>query len=174
MTHLVFGGSASGKSLFAEDIVMKISGSRVYLATMRPWDEECVKRIEKHRKQRKNKGFDTIECYGSLVDITTDENATILLECMGNLVANVQFSDHPPADIAGQICREIDGLAEKCENLIVVSNDIFLEEPPENKETMEYLQLLARINQHMACRFDLVTEVVCGIPVDLKGGVLRC
>lgn len=170
MKQLVFGGSASGKSLFAEAAVTQFPQPRIYIATMQPWDEECLKRIEKHQKQRETKGFATIECYDGLVDITLPVDATVLLECMGNLVANVQFSANPPADVAGEICKNLDDLCAKAENVIVVSNDVFLEEPAEDEETQEYLQLLAQINRHMTTTFDRVTEVVYGIPIHLKGG----
>ncbi|MFI3312851.1 MAG: bifunctional adenosylcobinamide kinase/adenosylcobinamide-phosphate guanylyltransferase [Eubacteriales bacterium] len=171
MKHMIFGGSASGKSLFAEDRTMDFPEPRIYIATMRPWDDECIKRIEKHRKQRKNKGFDTIECYGSLVDITLPKKATVLLECMGNLVANVQFGEEKFENPLEEICKNLSVLGETAENLIIVSNDVFLEEPPENEETRTYLQLLAGVTRYMSEYFDRVTEVVCGIPIDLKGGV---
>ena len=46
MLILVSGGSASGKSEFAESLVLQ-SGCdrRYYLATMIPYDEECRRRI---------------------------------------------------------------------------------------------------------------------------------
>jgi adenosylcobinamide kinase/adenosylcobinamide-phosphate guanylyltransferase len=47
---LVIGGAASGKSSFAESIVTSGSSpKRVYLATMRLWDEECEQRVKRHR-----------------------------------------------------------------------------------------------------------------------------
>ena len=45
MTYLVIGGSASGKSTFAESIVSRLPGPRYYIATMEPWDAECRARI---------------------------------------------------------------------------------------------------------------------------------
>ena len=62
MLILVSGGSASGKSEFAESLVLQ-SGCdrRYYLATMIPYDEECRRRISRHRKMRAVKGFETIE-----------------------------------------------------------------------------------------------------------------
>ena len=62
MLILVSGGSASGKSEFAESLVLQ-SGCdrRYYLATMIPYDEECRRRISRHRKMRAAKGFKTIE-----------------------------------------------------------------------------------------------------------------
>ena len=93
MFILVTGGSGSGKSEFAENIAMKLGGKMLYVATMKPYDDECLKRIERHRKMRDGKGFRTVECYTDLSEITESAD-TILLECMSNLTANVMFSDN--------------------------------------------------------------------------------
>lgn len=70
MFILVTGGSGSGKSEFAENIAMKLGGKMLYVATMKPYDDECLKRIERHRKMRDGKGFRTVECYTDLSEIT--------------------------------------------------------------------------------------------------------
>ena len=56
MLTLVSGGSASGKSEFAESLVVN-SGceNRWYLATMLPYDEECHRRIARHRKMHRDR-----------------------------------------------------------------------------------------------------------------------
>lgn len=67
MLILVTGGSGSGKSAFAEDRILSLGeAKRIYIATMHPFDQESFKRIERHRKMRAGKGFDTIECYTGL------------------------------------------------------------------------------------------------------------
>ena len=62
MLILVSGGSASGKSEFAEGLVTA-SGleTRAYLATMQVWDAESERRVERHRRMRAGKGFVTVE-----------------------------------------------------------------------------------------------------------------
>ena len=66
MFTLVIGGSASGKSRYAEALLQAQPGPRLYLATMRPFDAECEARIARHREERADKGFATIECYVNL------------------------------------------------------------------------------------------------------------
>ena len=61
MLTLVIGGAASGKSAYAESLTLKHPLPRYYVATMQVWDEECAKRVEKHRAMRKEKQFETIE-----------------------------------------------------------------------------------------------------------------
>ena len=62
MLTLVLGGAASGKSEYAESLVLRTTGPRWYLATMQIWDAECAARVEKHRKMRAAKQFETVEC----------------------------------------------------------------------------------------------------------------
>ena len=67
MLTLVLGGAASGKSEYAESLVLKTALPRYYLATMQVWDAECAARVEKHRKMRAAKQFETVETPGGAV-----------------------------------------------------------------------------------------------------------
>ena len=61
MFTLVSGGAASGKSEYAESLVLSCpSEMRYYIATMMPFDDECRARIAKHRAMRAGKGFETV------------------------------------------------------------------------------------------------------------------
>lgn len=62
MLTLVLGGAASGKSGYAESLVLKTALPRYYIATMQVWDAECAARVEKHRRMRAAKQFETVEC----------------------------------------------------------------------------------------------------------------
>ena len=67
MITLVTGGSGSGKSAYAEDVLTGFgSCERIYIATMFPFDEESHQRIARHRQMRAEKKFSTIECYTGL------------------------------------------------------------------------------------------------------------
>ena len=99
MTVLVIGGSGSGKSSFAEDVLEKFPESRkYYIATMQIYDEEGKKKVERHRRIRKEKGFFTIESPTDVhkncikADIKKKDSAAIL-ECISNLVANEMFKE---------------------------------------------------------------------------------
>ena len=62
MLTLVIGGSASGKSAYAESLCLQSPLPRTYLATMQVWDDECAARVARHRAMRAQKQFDTVEC----------------------------------------------------------------------------------------------------------------
>ena len=110
MLTLVFGGSGSGKSSFAEDLaVTQGDVPRFYIATMqKDGSAEEQQRIEKHRKHRSGKGFETLEWERDLsghLKRWKDEHTpcVFLLEDLGNLIANEMFSP------GRGIVRRIDG-----------------------------------------------------------------
>ena len=80
MLILVSGGAGSGKSEFAEGLVTS-SGldGRVYLATMKVWAAESVRRVERHRQMRAGKGFETLECPENLADAVLPSGCAALL-----------------------------------------------------------------------------------------------
>ena len=169
MFILVTGGSGSGKSEFAENIAMKLGGKMLYVATMKPYDDECLKHIERHRKMRDGKGFRTVECYTDLSEITESAD-TILLECMSNLTANMMFSDNN--DNAFE--KIIGGILNlKSENIVIVTNEISSDGIEYGGDTKMYISLLGRINSVLSKRADKVYEVVYGIPIEIKRGTVK-
>lgn len=106
MLHIVYGGSASGKSSYAESFAMSLQGDGrlLYIATMYPYkwntteiDPETMQRIERHRAMRADKGFDTVECYRHVEHIVAKRQDVLLLECMSNLLANEMYLE-PDSD----------------------------------------------------------------------------
>ena len=93
MFTLVIGGAASGKSEYAESLLLGRPGPRYYLATMEPAaDGECRARIERHRALRAGKGFATIERAVDLRGLALPARGDVLLEDLGNLAANELYS----------------------------------------------------------------------------------
>ena len=170
MLTIVTGGSGSGKSAFAEDKVLAFGeAQRVYIATMHPFDEESHKRIERHRKMRAGKGFETIECYTGLKDVQLPSDCVVLLECMSNLVANEMFEEQGAHEqTVKDIMSGIDELVRQAAHVVIVTNEIFSDAVVFDKEMASYLEYLGKINQAVALRADEVVEVVYGIPVYQK------
>lgn len=171
MMTLVVGGAASGKSEYAEGLVLASAcQKRIYIATMEPFDEECLRRIEKHRAMRAEKRFETLECYTDLASVTVPPDSVLLLECMSNLCANEMYSPRGSGDRAAETIREgVERLKSQCGDLVVVSNEVFSGGSCYEEGTMAYLRQLAQINCMMAAMADNVCEVACGIPVYYKG-----
>ncbi|SET80028.1 bifunctional adenosylcobinamide kinase/adenosylcobinamide-phosphate guanylyltransferase [Lacrimispora sphenoides] len=180
MVTLVIGGSGSGKSEYAESLVMSLGqGRRIYIATMKPWDEECRRRIERHRQMRAKKQFETIECYRGLKEVKLDlggQPTAVLLECMSNLVSNELFGlgeegEAPCLEGALAAAETLEGigkLKEEAEHIVIVTNEVFSDGDNYSKETMAYRKVLGEINQKIAEISDEVIEVVAGIPIMMK------
>lgn len=189
MLHMVYGGSASGKSSYAESFAMSLQGDGrlLYIATMYPYkwntteiDPETMQRIERHRAMRADKGFDTVECYRHVEHIVAKRQDVLLLECMSNLLANEMYLE-PDADassdmaetmspVSKKIVQALIDLSTRVQDVVIVTNDVFSDggSLTYDESTREYVKNLAEINCALAREAATVTEVVCGIPVIVK------
>lgn len=166
MLIIVTGGSASGKSEYAENLVPN-AVSRVYLATMEPFGAEAEARIARHRKLREGKGFETIECPVNIGDcFEACRGRHVLLEDLPNLVANEMFSSH--AHSTAGIAAQILDLARISESLICVTGILTADGRKYDESTMGYLKELAAIERTLAAHADRVIEVACGRGSELK------
>lgn len=167
----VTGGSGSGKSAFAENLTVAFGAyRRLYIATMMCFDEESRRRVERHRQMRKDKQFDTLECYTHLEDTEILPESVVLLECMSNLAANEVFAPEGRAAMAEEaIRRGLDHLKKSAAHVCVVTNEIFSDGVQYDRETEQYRELLGHINAYLTEISDACYEVVYGIPVCLKG-----
>lgn len=182
MLVVITGGSGSGKSAYAEEVLSALVRKEVktrrcyYLATMMVYGEEGRQKVARHKKLREGKGFVTMEQPLDIADcpLEAGENAA-LLECMSNLAANEMFREETPKgarEVTGKIISEIETLSEKLKHLVIVTNNVFEDGISYEEETMNYIRALGDINRKLAERADVVTEVVAGIPVTVKGEMI--
>lgn len=189
MLHIVYGGSASGKSSYVESFAMSLQGEGrlLYIATMYPYkwntteiDPETMQRIERHRAMRADKGFDTVECYRHVEHIVAKRQDVLLLECMSNLLANEMYLEpdsnagsdmaETMSPVSNKIVQALIDLSTRVQELVIVTNDVFSDggSLTYDESTREYVKNLAEINCALAREAATVTEVVCGIPVIVK------
>lgn len=168
MITLIIGGSGSGKSEYAESICMDYSGKKLYIATMEPYGDEGRARIQRHHELRKGKNFETLECYTGLENLTPDFYEVILIECISNLVANELYSElgrkHPYEDIEKGILN----LVNKCNHLVIVTNNTGEELQLYSEEMMFYQKELGRVNLMLGQLSTRVVEIHCGCPMIYK------
>ena len=143
MLLLVIGGSASGKSEYAEaravaaackaeDTELCRDGrKKYYIAAMKPFGEEAGKRIARHRTLRAGKGFETLERYTDLAGLCRERpdlaGQTVLVECLSNLTANEMFEPEGAGAAGAEeaVVSGLQALAKLAETLIVVTADVF-------------------------------------------------
>ena len=167
MLILIIGGSGSGNSEIAENMAVNLGGRLTYIAAMEPRDEESVKRIERHRTARHGKGFETVERYTDIKGLNIE--GTALLECMSNLLANEMYSpDGAGENAVKEILAGIERLCNCCDNLVIVTNEVFSGGTEYDKDTKIYMKNLGCINRYIALMADAVYEVSCGIPDRIK------
>lgn len=166
MICLVTGGAGCGKSTWAEKLVDSLPReNRYYIATMQVYDEESRQRVARHRAQRADKGFTTIECEKDLASVQVPRGSTVLLEDLVNLTANEMFDDGN----AERIFPALQALGERCGHLVMVTNDVFADGVTYTGSMTDYLKNLAAVNQAAARMADTVIEVIYAIPLALKG-----
>lgn len=167
MLTMIIGGAGSGKSAFAEQHTGSLPGRKIYLATMLARDAESRTRVARHRAQRAGRGFETLERGLALESLPIPGGANILLEDLSNLLANEMY------ELAGggadAVRRGLAHLISACDNLTVVTNEVFSGGADYDAESLHYMRCLADLNRELAAQADLVVEVVCGLPNVLKG-----
>ena len=198
MIIVITGGSSSGKSKVAEDMMNKLEpGRKLYIATMQIGDddEDGKKRIEKHRERRKGSNYITIEkgkdlqeiggeyvggakawgdetegAEAGISEIGSEEIKSALLECISNLTANVMFSERVLSsdETVLEVISEVKDLSAKMDNLVIVTNNVFDDIDNYDDMTSSYVKALGKINQELVKMADEAYEVVVGIPVRIK------
>ena len=194
MLVTVTGGSGSGKSEFAENLLLRLDGdgppNRIYVATMEPYGEEGRRRIKRHRALRQGKGFETVECCRDLKSLVlaakNGKRPSVLLECMSNLAANELYGGLSEEDGGAvkdgpeqgflrakqEILAGIQGILSQAERLVVVTGEVFSDGLSYDPSTEQYRRLLGEVNRELSARSDVFAEVVCSLPLYLKGGPL--
>lgn len=182
MFCLITGGSASGKSAYAETRALALSDempalsqerSLYYVATMQPYGREGDARIARHHGLRRGKGFYTVERYLHIGELQFPKHAVVLVECLTNLLANESYEEDGMRargmDVVDGIVGELLALRKCCKHLIVVTGEVFGDEGDYTDSVKQYIQDLGSLHQRLAGEADEVVEVVYSIPVKIKG-----
>ena len=194
MRVLVTGGSASGKSEFAElylqmlidaaavntaidgeaSSIGKSTTQKYYIATMPIFGPEDEARKEKHLRARQGRGFVTIEQTDDLSSLRLPGTNGVgtrrfaLLEDIGNLAANEIFGNNGVSGAADRVASGALFLASQCECVVVVSVDVARDGICYDPETCEYIRIIEQVNRSLAAEFDEVYEVFAGLPKRIK------
>ncbi len=173
---LISGGSRSGKSDFGQQLAESLAGPRIFLATCPEVDDEMAERIRRHREQRQNRGWQTVEepldLAGALA--RCPDGATVLIDCLTLWISNLMYkADLQERHLDENEVREkaeqlADAVRQRQGTVIMVTGEVGQGIVPDNRQARLYRDLVGRCNQCMGRRADAAYLVSCGIPLQLK------
>ncbi|MBR6561493.1 MAG: bifunctional adenosylcobinamide kinase/adenosylcobinamide-phosphate guanylyltransferase, partial [Oscillospiraceae bacterium] len=68
-----------------------------------------------------------------------------------------------------RVMAGVEALRRQSDNLVIVTNDVGSDDGDYPESVKEYICVMGRINASLAAQADAVAELVCGIPIVLKG-----
>lgn len=165
---LITGGSRSGKSSYAEQLALSMSGKPVYLATARIWDEEFRERVRRHQERRGPQWTNIEEeKYLSRHDVS---GRVVVVDCLTLWSTNFFFDLESDVDRALDALKaEFDRFTDQDATFLFVTNEIGMGGTSDNALQRRFTDLQGWMNQHVAARADEVILMVSGIPVKIKG-----
>ncbi|MEM9575825.1 MAG: bifunctional adenosylcobinamide kinase/adenosylcobinamide-phosphate guanylyltransferase [Pseudomonadota bacterium] len=163
----VLGGAASGKSLWAENLLLSSHLEPVYLATSRVCDDEIKAKINLHKARR---GADwlnfeaDLDLGPTLADLKPSQ--AVLIDC-----ATMWLSNHMMDGInVNESQRALLHALSVCPApVVIVSNEVGHGIVPDNALARRFREAQGRLNIALAAQADLAVLVVAGLPVVLKG-----
>jgi len=179
----ITGGARSGKSTFAENLMLDKGHRILYIATALPFDGEMRDRIKKHRQRRPSFWY-TLEAYrdiGQSLDRKGERYHGILLDCVTVMITNLLMdmgckegcpAPEETARVEAAITSEIDsaiaGLRAWGDLGVIVSNEVGMGLVPDNPLGRLFRDIAGRANQRIASAADTGYLMVSGIPIRIK------
>lgn len=180
MIHLVLGGARSGKSRFAESLVIqRLAESQngaelecLYFATAEALDDEMGERIVHHQSQRQNDviTWRTIESPLALSAALTSNakvNSIVLVDCLTLWLTNHLLQSS--SDWQTTKTEFLQAIAALSSEVILVSNEVGCGIVPMGALSRRFVDEAGWLHQDIAAIADKVTLVTAGLPLSLKG-----
>jgi adenosylcobinamide kinase/adenosylcobinamide-phosphate guanylyltransferase len=163
---LVLGGARSGKSRYAESLVMALPSPWLYVATAEARDSEMAARVAVHQGRR-GPDWTTVETPRDIAGaLAANANTPALVDCLTLWLSNVLLAD---ADVDAEIEHLDRALARAPAPVVLVANEVGSGIVPDNALGRRFRDLQGLLNQRIAARADRVFLVVAGLPLTLKG-----
>jgi adenosyl cobinamide kinase/adenosyl cobinamide phosphate guanylyltransferase len=152
---LVLGGSRSGKSAVAEQLIERHPAPVTYVATMILGDDpDLATRVAQHRRRRPP-AWATVEPGPHLADALRTLEGTALVDSLGPWV-----SAQPRMDVdVGDLCL---ALVERRGDTVLVSDEVGMGVHPSSSEGRQFRDALGSLNQAVASVADRAYLVVAG------------
>ena len=163
---LIGGGARSGKSRYALEKARSLPGTRAFVATAEPSDEEMASRIRNHRVERSNE-FSTIEEPINLpVAIVEAKFDVLLVDCLTLWLSNIMFANRDFEQEANALIRSSQAAPG---TVIFVTNEVGSGVvPTDHALSREFRDRAGILNQRVAAIAEEVYWMVFGIPLRVK------
>ena len=173
---LITGGIKSGKSSFALDLAReRCRGSKCFIATAEPLDDEMKIKIVRHRQERGD-DFRTVEeplHLAKALEAGQKTDGLILIDCLTLWMNNLLFRfENDPVQIKQEISGFAEALNRRTRDIMIVTNEIGLGVVPENSLARRFMDQLGILNRRAAVLADEVYFMVSGIPNRIKGATV--
>jgi len=163
----MLGGASSGKSVFAEALVVSSGLPKTYIATTQAFDDEMRAKIDRHKKMR-GAGWTTVEPpldpTHALDRLGAQEIA--IVDCATMWLSNHFLADN---DLASETARLTEAVDRCAGAVVIVSNEVGHGIVPDNHLARQFRDAQGRLNIALAAQADLAVLVVAGLPLILKG-----
>jgi adenosylcobinamide kinase/adenosylcobinamide-phosphate guanylyltransferase len=164
---MVFGGARSGKSRYAERLVLASGLAPVYVATAQALDDEMAARLAAHRARR-GATWRTIEEPLDLTGVIEREcgrDRTVLVDCLTLWLTNLMVAERP---VRAEMDRFLAALARLPGALVLVSNEVGLGVIPTDAMARAFIDHAGWLHQRIAEQADVVVLMAAGLPLHLK------
>ena len=165
---LVLGGARSGKSAFAERLVVETGLSRHYIATGRAFDDEMRDRIATHRDDRGD-GWETHEeplALAETIAAVARPDRAVLVDCLTLWVTNLMLEERDMGDAFAKLAKVIEAAPGR---IVFVSNEVGLGIVPDNRMARAFRDYAGRLHQQVAAIVPQVYFIAAGLPLKMKG-----
>jgi adenosylcobinamide kinase / adenosylcobinamide-phosphate guanylyltransferase len=163
----ILGGARSGKSRYAEGLVMDGTPPWVYVATAEAHDSEMAARIAEHRHRRDGR-WRTIEAPLDLpgaIAAHGNDGQAVLIDCLTLWLSNVMLAGH---DLVAEQQRLVAALRKAGGPVVVVSNEVGFGIVPDNALARKFRDAQGRLNMQVAAIADRAVLIAAGLPLILK------
>jgi adenosylcobinamide kinase / adenosylcobinamide-phosphate guanylyltransferase len=169
---LILGGARSGKSRYAERLVLASGLPPVYVATAQALDAEMAGRIADHRARR-SASWRTIEEPVDLVGVLLREcrpDQAVLVDCLTLWLTNLMAAQRP---VQADSARLLELLPVLPGTLVLVSNEVGLGVVPADAMARAFIDHAGWLHQRIAEQADVVVFMAAGLPLHLKSPMDR-
>jgi adenosylcobinamide kinase/adenosylcobinamide-phosphate guanylyltransferase len=161
---LILGGARSGKSAYAERLIIALPPPWIYCATGEAFDNEMRERIAHHRARR-GEGWQTVEEPRGIASLIQCSTSPILVDCLTLWLSNLMLAQR---DIATETVKLLAAVRTAQAPIVFVSNEVGLGIVPENALAREFRDSAGRLNQAVAAIASRVVFMAAGLPMVLK------